>query len=166
LNRRERIDKIGHFRFGLRVSEKELTELRRTLESGRHHGATCVGGACEALKAAGIRQFTFPANLTPTGNAIYSAVNRIVPGARVINVEYLGQNALQSVFKSKDFWTENLTAGAFAAMFAVPVTTITLIAVEVVHYNGTFERVIVPVTQKKPEKKIIQNRQIEPRTSK
>lgn len=148
VQRFERMNNIGHFRFGLRVSEAELKKLRQILNQSSANKATCVDGACRALSEAGIQSIPFPANYTPTLNAIYTAVNRLVPGTRVRKVEFIGQNPMKSILGSKDFWTENgLVVGTVAASgFLVGMTGLIAIAViDTVDPNGKFSQIVIPI---------------------
>lgn len=148
VQRFERLKDIGHFRFGLRVSESELHKLRLILYQSASNKATCVEGVCRALSDAGIQSVPFPANYTPTLNAIYTAVNRLVPGSRVRKVEFIGQNPLKSILGSKDFWTENGLLIGTLATTGIAIGTTGLIAIAVIDTvdpNGKFSQIVIPI---------------------
>lgn len=148
VERRERMNGVGHFRFALKVSNAELENLRRILSDPTSNKATCVEGACKALSKAGIQKIPFPANYTPTLNAIYSAINRAMPGTRVQKIDFVGKNPVKSVLGSKDFWSENsLVAGvAGAATFGVGMTGLIGYAIiDTMDPFGKLKRLVIPI---------------------
>ncbi len=67
---------------------------------------SCVEGTCLALRDSDILKVPILARNVPILNALYMATLRLIPGSRVTSVEYIGRNAIGTVFGSGEFWTE------------------------------------------------------------
>ncbi|MBN8541048.1 MAG: hypothetical protein J0L82_11725 [Deltaproteobacteria bacterium] len=143
--RLHRQKKTGHYRFAMRVSQPELEKLRLILLDTTTNNATCVGGTCNAFSKAGIQRFPFPVNLSPSLNALYLAVNRLIPGSRVTKIEFVGEQPLKTILSSKEFWSENAQALGVAASGGVGAAIAGFVIVDVLDLNDEVKQLIVPI---------------------
>lgn len=79
-----------YFRFNIRVTREELNKLQAFLKKNkdlkRMH-TTCVNGACEALREAGVLDVPLPASQVPFLASTYFKVLQKVGHSRIVSIE-------------------------------------------------------------------------------
>ncbi len=140
LSRLGRMANGAQIRFALKVTPQELTKLQSYIDSGMFTKAiTCTHAACKTLnKNTGIWMPT-PLNLLPATNAIFLALNRIVPGGRVTSIKITGATSekIQGIGATSIYGISE--AGAYLIVSTIGYNLIVPIFSENEESNGDLE---------------------------
>ncbi len=137
----------GYIEFKLKVTQKELDNLKKTLveQEGKPAGPTCIGGVCNALQNSTDIVIPPPFKYVPSMAAVYMTAAKKLGYTRISDIKYVGKGsaakAVSSVQVGVETWM-TYTAGKYAGY----------VIVEGVDFAGNTIRNIVPIETDETDK--------------
>lgn len=127
------------FRFKLAVSENEYFKLKEIVENPenlkKRKFQTCVGGACKMLGQNTDIKIPFPFSQVPTLNALYLIFLKKMGHKKILKVEYVGPNVLETFTKYEP------------AVELLGITSAIGLAFWTINQYGEVEQTIVPIDE-------------------